>query len=126
MLPLEAELESAVDGSEDCEARQLSMLKEWTGNLDALRTTKIRSAKDGKGMTMVRTVSLSTNRLNPSCNKDSLVSSALARFSLLPESAPTALVSRAAEARAEAAAAAEWLELAGGGGGGKDAIYEDC
>ena len=31
---------------QDGEARQLAMLKEWTGNLDALRTTKIRSATD--------------------------------------------------------------------------------
>ena len=91
------------------------MLKEWTGNLDAIRTTKIRSAAD-KRVSVVRTVSLSTNRLLPSTNTGntggSLVNSALARFALLPESSPMAMVTRAAEARAEASAVSEWLELA--------------
>merc|ERR1719322_86973 len=116
LLPMESELRSAAEGSEDGEARQLSMLKEWTGNLDALRTTRIKSAAD-KRVSVMRTVSLSTNRLHPSTNAsntgvDSLVNSALARFDLLPESSPMAMLARAAEARVEVSALAEWLELA--------------
>ena len=115
LLPLESEMKSSAEGAEDGEARQLSMLKEWTGNLDAIRTTKIRSAAD-KRVSVVRTVSLSTNRLLPSTNTGntggSLINSALARFALLPESSPMAMVTRAAEARAEASAVSEWLELA--------------
>ena len=36
----------------------------------------------------------------------------MSRFNLLPESSPMAMVTKAAEARAEASAVSEWLELA--------------
>lgn len=42
----------------------------------------------------------------------SIEQSYVSRFNLLPESSPMAMVTRAAEARAEVSAMSEWLELA--------------